>query len=292
MKKIISFFVSTLLIAVMAVSLTGCSGEIEQGSKIQRMNMVIEYLDAESNTLVEKTVQLKLYLNHAPQTTAHFMELAESGYYNGVCISNVQSSWLEFGGYTYADDKFTAKEYTGETLKGEFAKNGWTGNPLTTTLGSLIMKHDYPSDEDKTHVYDTAKATVIITLGSVSTFESSKYCVFGMVCNENSEANANNDGSYKEVVDKTSIDIVSDLVDYNEKDGVRTYYYEKDGKFYSSKFDEDENKTLYYNGTEINEANLIEGTELETFNDNFDKNRNYFLLVPYTKIVIKSITKI
>ena len=291
MKKIISFFVSMLLIMAMSISLTGCNGEIELNSKIQRMNMVIEYVDADSNTLVEKTVQLKLFLNHAPETTAHFMKLAEEGYYNGVCISNVQSSWLEFGGYTYTDDKFTAKEYKGEPIKGEFAKNGWMGNPLTTTLGSLIMKHDYPSNEDKTHVYNTAKATVIITLGTVSTFESDKYCVFGMVCNENAEANANNDGSYKEVVEKTSVGIVSDLVEYNEKEGVKTYFYEKENKFYSSKIDDEDNKTLlYYNGTEISETNLIE--DQEAFKKTFDDNRNYFLLVPYTKIVIKSITKI
>lgn len=287
MKKIISFFVSTLLIAAMAVSLVGCS-EIEGGSKIQRMNMVLEYLDAEENTVVEKTVQLKLYLNYAPETTAHFIDLAESGYYNGVCVSNLQSSWLEFGGYTYDNDTLTKKEYTGDTVVGEFAKNGWTGNLLTTSVGSLIMKHDYPEDTDKEHVYNTAKATVIITLGSVSTFPSDKYCVFGVVCNENLDLD---DG--EEALEETSLSIIQGLVDYNEnEDGVRTYYYEKEGKFYSSKYDEDEEKTLYYNGMEINAENLLEDEELETFEENFKDNRNYFLLVPYTKIVIKSITKI
>lgn len=287
MKKIISFFVSILLIAALSVSLVGCS-EIENGSKIQRMNMVLEYLDAEENTVVTKTVQLKLYLNYAPETTAHFMKLAEEGYYDGVCISNIQSSWLEFGGYTYDGDDFVEKEYTGSTIKGEFAKNGWSGNLLTSSTGALIMKHDYPSDTDTEPVYNTAKATVVIALGSVSTFESSKYCVFGMVCNENSELK---DGEKEK--EETSLGIIQGLASYNEnEDGVRTYYYEKEGKFYSSKYDDEEGETRYYVGTEIEPENVIEGEELDEFKKNFADDRNYFLLVPYTKIVIKSITKI
>ncbi len=45
-----------------------------------------------------------LYRKFAPATTAHFMKLAEEGYYDGLCVHNYADSRMYTGAYTYDVD--------------------------------------------------------------------------------------------------------------------------------------------------------------------------------------------
>ena len=294
MKKVLSTIISIALVLTMVFALSACS-EVEYGSKVQRMKMVLEYKDADGNT-VERTVQIKLYTNLAPETTAHFIKLAESGYYDGTCIANLQSGWMEFGGYKYVDGALTACDKDVETVKGEFAKNGWLNNPLkASNVGALIMKRNYSLDSDTVSAYDTAKATVIMTTSTVSKFNSTEYCYFGLVCND--------DESYTETSDsttttKTSLDGLKALAsNYREnEDGVTVYYYETTGEYYSMKKytdDDGTSHTDYYKGLELTEENKLEDEAYDDFNEiKGDSQKSCFLLiVPYTQITIKSIKK-
>ena len=71
MKKFISLIIALALSLTLIMSFSACA-EVENGVKIQRMKMTLEYTDADGQS-VERTVQLKLYLNNAPKTTARFM---------------------------------------------------------------------------------------------------------------------------------------------------------------------------------------------------------------------------
>ena len=231
MKKILSILLALVMSSVLFVSLSACS-EIEDGSKIQRMKMVLEYKDADG-VATERTVELKLYLNFAPRTCENFIKLAEEGFYNGVVVSNLQTSWLEFGAYKYVDGALTRCDGDKQAIKGEFSKNGVKGNPLMVSGGALIMKRNYSLDTDTESAYDTAKTSVIVALTSLSKFNSSEYCVFGKICTDDEAFSYTSDS---ETVTLTSLKVLNGLNDYiTDSEGVKTYYYEPDGSYYCTK---------------------------------------------------------
>ena len=306
-KKLLSLLLVAVL-AVCALPLTGCSDEIENGSKIQRMVMTLDFYDASGNVVDTKDVQLKLFTTYAPKTTARFIALAEDGYYNGTCVSNVQSGWFEFGGYEYdASGAFVEKSFDEQkygVLEGEFLKNGVKGNKLTSSSGALIMKHDYALSDDKASKYNSAKGTVILALSSVSKFPADEYCVFGKVVNDDADNNPSSDVADSSLTNrsgKTSLGIANTVSSLTSDNGTRTFYYEKEKVFYTRTVDDD-GDYHYYNGTEATEANEIvdedDIAELEGLISGSDAdgkkvdNACYLLTVPYTKVVIKSIKKI
>jgi len=293
MKKKLSVFISLLMVIALVFSLSACA-EVENGSKIQRMKMVLTYTDANGEE-TERTVQIKLYQNFAPKTVAHFVKLAESGYYDGTVVSNIQSGWLEFGGYKSENDKLVAYGNDVETVDGEFSLNGWLGNSLkTSNVGALVMKRNYSLESDTKSAYNTAKGTVIVTLASGSKFKSTEYCYFGLICSDDECYTVTEDSA---TAKKTSLDAVKALADYKENaDGITVYYYETTGEYYSMKKYTDDSGTSvteYYKGATASSENLLEGDELDDFNDiRNDSQKNCFLLtVPYTKITVKSIKK-
>ncbi len=297
-KRIITLIVS-LVMLFSVLTLTACS-EIENGSEVKRMTMTLDFCDASGAVVDTKDVNIKLFTTYAPKTTEHFISLCEQGFYDGLCISNIQSSWMEFGGYTYnANGEFVPSNYTGSTIKGEFVKNGhkWTGNKFLSQSGSIIMKRDYSSNNDADKKYDTAKSTVIITFDTVSTFDADEYCVFGAVCVDDADKNpassdsASNSSSIVNRTGLSSLDILRTISALTtDEDGVRTYYYEKatDGNFFYTAKTED-GTTTYYKGLEMTESAEIQGDELTDFEKTLKDNANYFLTIPYTKVVIKSI---
>lgn len=107
-------------------------------------------------------VDYKLSRKSAPKTVQHFIELADAGYYEGLCIHDYSESALYAGGYTYENGSLKEKNYF-ETVKsfdltpsvflmdenrtplytvyGEFSENGVnvTGSKLTHQAGALVM---------------------------------------------------------------------------------------------------------------------------------------------------------
>ena len=295
---------TAVLVLAATVALVGCD-EVENGSKITRMTMTLEYTDAEG-TATTRNVELKLYHNYAPKTVENFINLAKQGFYNGVCISNVQSNWLEFGAYKYVNGAFTRVDGNVTAIDGEFSKNGWLGNPLLSSSGALIMKRDYSVDTNANQVYNSAKSTVILALGSVSKFNSSEYCIFGKVVNDDEAYTVSASEENTSATSKTSLDACKALTSLAEtEDGVKTYYYENYGttdaegnkreggvysEFYCSKYDEDEGVTKYYKGATVNAENEITDENLETLKDMLTEESYAFLVLPYNTVTIKSIT--
>jgi len=294
MKKTLSLIMSLTLVFVLVTSLSACS-EVEYGSKVQKMKMVLAYTDADG-VETERTVQIKLYPNLAPNTVADFIDLAEKGYYDGTVVSNLQSAWFEFGGYKYENEKLTRCDGDAQTIDGEFSANGWMGNPLkSSNVGALIMKRNPSLDTDTKSAYNTAKTTVIITTSSTSKFNSTEYCYFGLVVND--DENYTETDSTSATTTKTSLDACKALSSFREnEDGVTVYYYETENEYYSVKKYTDSDgvsQTDYYKGLELTEENLLEDEAVEDFLDiQSDSQKNCFLLlVPYTRITVKSIRK-
>ena len=302
MKKIISIALAACL-AVTALAVAGCS-EIESGNKIERMVMTLEFYDANNNVVDTKNVQIKLYTNYAPETTKAFKKLCESGFYDGTCIYNVQSNWLEFGKFSYDNDgKLVETEAykNAEAIKGEFSKNGWVGNRLTTQKAALIMKRDYDNGTDKK--YDTAKGAVIVAMNSVSTFPSDKYCVFGMICDDDEKLNPSVKSENSDLVNRsglTSYAVIATVKDLRQtEDLTMTYYYDpatvsENAKFVSGLYTKTVDEvgiTHYYRGTEVNEQNVMSDEDASDFATLLADQANFFYTVPYTRVLVKKIVK-
>lgn len=286
-----------LLTAIIAVScvfcLTACGDTVKNGSKIRTLKMELEVYDAAGTVTATTDVYMELYLNFAPKSTEHITKLVKDGYYNGTAISNINTNWLEFGAYAYAEDgTLSKKEYNNGKVEGEFLNNGLQGNRLTTAKGAIIFKRDYDDNSSDTaeSKYNTAENTMVICFSSSAstTFPANSYCILGMVRSDDANQDADT-----ELEKKSSIDKLSSLTEYTETEvddnKVTTYFYEKTGTYYTKWTDEDSN-VHYAEGAEVDSDNELTGAELEEFNTLFGENKNYFLVVPCVKLIIKSVT--
>ena len=77
----------------------------------------------------------ELYPEIAPNTVANFVNLVESGFYNGLIFHRVIPGFMIQGG----DPHGTGMGGPGYSIKGEFARNGFRQNNLKHTRGVLSM---------------------------------------------------------------------------------------------------------------------------------------------------------
>ncbi len=297
MKKFVKIALCFVLTVICAVSLCACNGEVEGSSKIQRMNMEIEFLNENGEVSDTQTVQIKLYLNYAPKTCEHFMTLCEQGYYDNTVISNVKTAYIEFGGYTYADNKLVKNEKECPTVDGEFEKNGVVidkNKGLKIANGALVLKRPFDTADGKSQ-YNNGKGEIAIVFNGTNVYNDGYFCAFGMLDGddgkeeETSASASSDDSTDNEIVNRDDMSSFSKMysikdLDANDK-GDKTYYYEKDGEYYSLKYDENK-EAHYYKG----ETELL-GDELADFRELLTKDDKYFLVVPYTQVRIKTITK-
>lgn len=280
-----------------AFSFAGCDDYVKNGSNIEVVKMVIDVYDASGEVTATTDVYLEFYLNFAPKSTAQILALIDEGYYDGTCISNINSNWMELGGYKYDDDgNLVAIDDDVDAVEGEFLNNGLKGNRLTTSKGAIIFKRDYDDNTtgDNDSKYDTAKSTMIFcfTSSASTTFDSDYYCILGMVVSDDEDEDAST-----ELEQMSSIDKLASFADYSEEEAddntVVTYYYEKaaegESKYYTKWTDAD-GDVHYAEGTST-ENDELTGTALENFNTLYEENKNYFLVVPYVKLVVQSMSR-
>ncbi len=80
-------------------------------------------------------IRAELYPEVAPNTVANFVNLVESGFYDGLIFHRVIPGFMIQGG----DPQGTGMGGPGYTIKGEFARNGFKQNTLKHTRGVLSM---------------------------------------------------------------------------------------------------------------------------------------------------------
>lgn len=130
------------------------------------------------------TLEYTLYRKFAPNTVTHFLQLAENGYYDGLCVHDYSSDKLYTGGYSYDESKAedgglvyksyydvvkayenyehsvwadTEKKVPTYTLYGEFSSNNvkvQNGGFLKQEFGSLTMFYTDKSSNDDTVIVE------------------------------------------------------------------------------------------------------------------------------------------
>ena len=80
-------------------------------------------------------IRAELYPEIAPNTVANFVNLVESGFYDGLIFHRVIPGFMIQGG----DPQGTGMGGPGYTIQGEFARNGFKQNNLKHTRGVLSM---------------------------------------------------------------------------------------------------------------------------------------------------------
>ena len=123
------------LALVLCLSFVGCSkkDETQDGGKTQ----AIDQSDVVKAVItVEGFGQIKLDLDRktAPITVDNFVELANSGYYDGLTFHRVVPDFVLQGGDPEADGTGGSEK----TIKGEFSQNG-VNNNISHTRGTISM---------------------------------------------------------------------------------------------------------------------------------------------------------
>lgn len=284
MKNLFNKIAAALLIVATLCFCTSCK-VIKDGSEIHRVKITVSLYDSEGE-VSEQDVYAELYVNFAPETIAHIEELISNGYYNGVCISAISSDYAQFGDATLNSDGTLNFKDQGATVKGEFSKNGWTGNKLTVGDGALVLTRGDVDD------YNSGKATVAITYGS-ATFGSDKYCVFGKIVSDDGDADAE-DGSWAK---KSSLEKIKTLTDLVDDDGTRVYYCSADDSTDGYNWAEqyvtyaksgDEYK--YFKGFSTANKDMLTEDEKSDFEEKKSANAANFRILPAKNVVIKSIS--
>ena len=142
-----------------SAKITGNTGEVklEKGDKYAVMT-IKDYGD----------ITIKLYPDAAPKGTQNFIDLANSGFYNGKTFHRVVADFMAQGGDPNGDGTGGSKE----TIKGEFSANG-VENSLSHTRGVVSMAR--ASD------MDSASSQFFICYSDKDTFLDGQYAAFGMV---------------------------------------------------------------------------------------------------------------
>ena len=160
MKKTISMILALLT----ALALCACGGK---GAPAEAPEPFQTVRHAEIVIKDYGTIQLELDEGTAPITVANFVKLAQAGFYDGLTFHRIMDGFMIQGG----DPAGNGTGGSGETIKGEFAKNG-VPNGISHGKGVISMARAQP--------YDSASSQFFITVADAEFLDGS-YAAFGRV---------------------------------------------------------------------------------------------------------------
>ncbi|MBO4242314.1 MAG: peptidylprolyl isomerase [Clostridiales bacterium] len=114
------------------------------------------------------TISVELDADTAPRTVTNFIDLAESGFYNGLTFHRIKSGFMIQGG----DPEGTGSGGSGTTITGEFSANGYE-NDISHVRGTISMARNGMD-------YNSASSQFFI-VHEDSLFLDGKYAGFGHV---------------------------------------------------------------------------------------------------------------
>lgn len=164
MKKIIALILATLC----ALSLVSCYQGYYQ-IKPEKVEGATNYVQIEMES--GEIIKIELYPDVAPITVGNFKKLVKEGFYDGLTFHRVINGFMIQCG----DPTGTGLGGSGETIRGEFAANGFK-NDLKHERGVISMGR-------KSTGYDTASSHFFIcheTNRRVSSLDG-QYAAFGRV---------------------------------------------------------------------------------------------------------------
>lgn len=113
------------------------------------------------------TITVELDADAAPITVQNFLDLAGSGFYDGLTFHRIMEGFMIQGG----DPEGTGMGGSDKTIKGEFSANG-VENPLSHTRGAISMARSSAMDSASSQFFIVQKD---------STFLDGQYACFGYV---------------------------------------------------------------------------------------------------------------
>ena len=120
-------------------------------------------------------ITIDLYGEEAPKTVERFIELAKSGYYDGLALYRIDSGFVVQGGTK--GNTSTGNDASISELEGEFSSNGHD-NALADNFDTGVVAMARSSSPN------SAKTTFFITLGSadqVGQYLDGAYAAFGTI---------------------------------------------------------------------------------------------------------------
>ncbi len=155
MKRILT----VILCAVMLISLAACGKK--DGNETEAPGSVVskEVVKISIELTDGRVMNAELYPKIAPITVQNFVDLARSGFYDGLIFHRVIKGFMIQGG----DPKGNGTGGSGKTIKGEFAANG-VKNDLHHTKGVLSMARR-GKDASGNMNYDSATSQFFIVSG-------------------------------------------------------------------------------------------------------------------------------
>lgn len=132
-----------VLYMIMAFLLTGCgngaagsdAGEnTTQAETIVEETLLTGLHHVNINIKDHGTISVELDADNAPITVTNFVNLAQSGFYDGLTFHRIIDGFMMQGGDPLGDGTGGSEQ----TIKGEFSNNG-VENPLSHTRGAISM---------------------------------------------------------------------------------------------------------------------------------------------------------
>lgn len=163
MKKLIAIVALLALIC----TLTGCREQEDPLAGIPNPEVTIHLSNGSD-------LRFELFVQEAPNTVANFVQLAKSGFYDGMTFFRVVPGVLIQTG----DPRGNGTGNAGYLIQGEFSENG-IENSVAHTRGTISMARQ--SD------YDTASSQFFIMQGNYPEYNG-QYAAFGRATDEASLA--------------------------------------------------------------------------------------------------------
>ena len=131
-KSLLIKLVSVVLCGVLLFSFTGCFGKKEN----KEHSFVKVTMESGESFVIE------LYPEYAPETVENFLNLVESGFYDGLTFHRIIKGFMAQGG----DPSGDGTGGSDKEIKGEFSSNGFKQNTLLHERGVVSMARSNDPD--------------------------------------------------------------------------------------------------------------------------------------------------
>ncbi len=158
--KILSLSLSLLILVVM---LSSCGKTENNADFATAPKRVCVTMENGGEFIIETTPQM------APETCRNFLQLVSDGFYNGLTFHRVIDGFVAQGG----DPSGDGTGGSGNSIKGEFAENGFEQNTLSHTRGVVSMAR-------RGNDMDSATSQFFICYDDITSLDG-KYAAFGKV---------------------------------------------------------------------------------------------------------------